>query len=286
MAGVRRSKRRSWLRVGRMGAEPVVLEDGEVEQGVPGLGRLGEGVGLPGEAVQAVAQHAVEPLDPGGAGWGDERADRRLDLDRKQPTLPVAVLDALGQRQVIRHLLARAPHPPLPHRPPIRPGQDRAVVAPAVTAPGERSPAGAGLGLRDGGAREALVVIMAAGVRDDHPTRPILDQAAPAITDIRRVSRDALLVLLLTNDQNSSISTVDRRRSRTSASSIAVACRAASFSQRPIVSYLWPVTSSAARRLPRRITSSSARPISAGGVFSRYSGVPCVSPNHSLQPRQ
>ena len=38
-------------------------------------------------------------------------------------------------------------------------------------------------------------------------------------------------------------------------------------------SYLWPVISSAALRLPRRITTKSARPISSGGAQPVHRGV-------------
>jgi hypothetical protein len=44
-----------------------------------------------------------------------------------------------------------------------------------------------------------------------------------------------------------------------------------------MVSYLCPVISSAALRLPRRITINSARATSCGSVRSRYKGVPYVS---------
>jgi hypothetical protein len=53
-----------------------------------------------------------------------------------------------------------------------------------------------------------------------------------------------------------------------------------------IVSYVCPVISSAARKLPRRITINSAWATSAAGVFRAYIGVPCVSPKYVLQLRQ
>jgi len=45
-----------------------------------------------------------------------------------------------------------------------------------------------------------------------------------------------------------------------------------------IVSYLCPVISSAARKLPRRITINKACATSEAFVFRPYMGVPCVSP--------
>jgi hypothetical protein len=49
-------------------SEPVVLEEGQAEEGIPATSSLGERVGLAGEAAQAVAQGAVEPLEVDGVG--------------------------------------------------------------------------------------------------------------------------------------------------------------------------------------------------------------------------
>ncbi len=123
---------------------------------------------------------------------------------------------------------------------------------------------------------------------DDEAALAVDDHAAPAVAPPRRVLRlEVVALLLLTNDQNSSTSSVESSRSSTNTSvSASACCSAASLSQRPIVSYyLWPVISSAALRLPRRITTSkSVRPTSSGGVCSRYIGVPWVWPNQAPQP--
>src|SRR5215210_3368312 len=260
-----------------------MLEHRQAEQRVPGLGQLGEGVGLPRQAAQPVPEHPVQPLDMHrGRPW-DGRANRRSRLDLQEPTVLITVLDGLGQRQAVWHPERWAAPPPGRHRPPIGAGEHRRIGAPAVAAPGEWPAPGSGLGLPDRCLRQGLLA-PAAGVGDDEAADAVLDQAAPAIADIRRVTRPDVLVLLLTNDQNSSTSTTESPRSRTSAASSAPVCRAASRSQWAIVSYLCPDTSSAARRLPRRMTTSKARPISAGGVRRRYSGVPCVSPNQAPQP--
>src|SRR5215210_370669 len=121
---------------------------------------------------------------------------------------------------------------------------------------------------------------------DDEAALAVLDYQAPALAPSGWVLRGEVTLLLLTNDQNSSTSSVESSRSWTNTSVSASACSVASLSQRPIVSYLWPVISSAARRLPRRITTRSARPTSSGGVRSRYIGVPLVSPNQVPQPLQ
>jgi len=66
----------------------------------------------------------------------------------------------------------------------------------------------------------------------------------------------------------------------------AAAWAAARLSHTLMVSYLCPVISSAARKLPRRITMSKAWATSATGVFSPYIGVPWVSPKYVWQVRQ
>jgi hypothetical protein len=53
-----------------------------------------------------------------------------------------------------------------------------------------------------------------------------------------------------------------------------------------MVSYLWPVISSAALRLPRRITTRRVRATSAGVTRKRYIAVPRVGPNERPQFRQ
>src|SRR5258708_5698899 len=89
----------------------------------------------------------------------------------------------------------------------------------------------------------------------------------------------AILVFFCTNDQNSSISTWLRCRSLANTCVSASAWAAARLSHTLIVSYLCPVISSAARKLPRRITINSASAPTAPAVFTPYTALPCVSPN-------
>jgi hypothetical protein len=122
---------------------------------------------------------------------------------------------------------------------------------------------------------------------DDESGGLVLRQAAPAWPHPGRrgVVWSKYCELLWTKDQNASTSTALRRSSSTKAAVWASAWAAAARSQRPSVSYLWPVSSSAALRLPRRLTTSRLRATSAAGVRSRYSGVPRVGPKVFPQPR-
>src|SRR5947209_5690754 len=159
------------------------------------------------------------------------------------------------------------------------------VGSPAVAAPTHRLPLRTSMGLRDRLGCQGLLA-SSAGVSDGEATLAVLDHQAPTLAPSRRILRCEVALLLRTNDQNSSTSSVEGSRSWTNTSVSASACSAASLSQRPIVSYLWPVISSAALRLPRRITTRSARPTSSGGVRSRYIGVLWVSPNQAPQALQ
>jgi len=81
-----------------------------------------------------------------------------------------------------------------------------------------------------------------------------------------------------TNDQKASISTSSSSRSFTRDSLNASACSCARSSHFRMVSHLWPLISSAPRRLPRRIRISSVRATSSTEVCSPYIAVPYVSP--------
>ena len=152
--------------------------------------------------------------------------------------------------------------------------EDALIAVPSITEPTQRALVGSlhggGHGLLD-----EILVQRAGGAGDHEATVAVLDQAAPALSFVRLAS---CALFFCTNDQNSSISTWLRCRSLANTCVNASAWAAARLSHSLIVSYLCPVISSAARKLPRRITINSACATSAAGVFSLYIGVPCVSP--------
>jgi len=110
---------------------------------------------------------------------------------------------------------------------------------------------------------------------DDKSAGTVLTYASPAL---------AFGSLFLTNDQKASTSTWLRLRSWTRAWVIASACLAAILSHLEIVSYLWPVISSAALRLPRRMSTRSERAISEGGVRRRYIAVQMLDRRNDRRP--
>src|SRR6266536_3276563 len=204
-----------------------------------------------------------------GARWLHCPPQRGTNLHRQQASVLIAMLDGFGQHDRLWH------HPRGPSRfaggcqLAIGPHQDILVAVPAITEPAE----GALAGSLHGGRHcllDQILVQRAGGAGDHEATVAVLDEAAPAFS-IVRLLRCSLF--FCTNDQNSSISTWLRCRSLASTSVMADAWLATRLSHTLIVSYLCPVISSAARKLPRRITINSAWATSAAGVFNPYIGV-------------
>src|SRR6266581_3191097 len=188
----------------------------------------------------------------------------------------IAMLDRLQQRDRLWHdprgTPAFARRQPLA----ISSLEDAWVALPAITEPVQLALLGA-LDRAGHGVLDQFLVQRTAGAGDHEATGPILHQAAPAFSCVRLASCP---LFLCTNDQNSSISTWLRCRSWASTCVMAAAWLAARLSHTLIVSYLCPVSSSAARKLPRRITINRAWATSVAGVFRLYMGVPCVSPKY------
>src|SRR6266566_9380412 len=249
-----------------------------IESGIP----LGESVCLAGEGIEPIAQRPVEPFDMDRTRWLHLRPQYGADLHRQEAPMLIGMLDGLRQGQRLwddqpwTSPLARA------HWLSIGPYQDALVAMPAITEPAER----ALVGPLDGAAHRLLKQVLTqgtGGAGDHEATVPVLHQAAPALPFVRLGS---CALFFCTNDQNSSISTWFSCRSLASTCVRAAAWVAARFSHTLIVSYLCPVISSAARKLPRRITINRACATSAAGVFRPYMGIPCVSPKYLLQVRQ
>src|SRR2546421_9538253 len=266
---------------GPMGPTKVVIEKLQAHQRIPGVIAFGESVRLAGEGVEPITQSAIESFDMHGTRWLHPRPQRGADLHRQQSSMLITMFDRLRQSERLWNHQPGTPPFTRQDRPAIGSLQDAAIAVPAITEPMQFtlvSPLnGGGHSLLD-----ELLAQRASGTGDHEATLPILHQAAPALS---LVGLGCYSVFFCTNDQNSSISTWLRCRSLASTCVMAAAWLAARLSQALIVSYVCPVMSSAARKLPRRITINSAWATSAAGVFNPYMGVPCVSPKEVWQVR-
>jgi hypothetical protein len=265
-----------------MGTDPIVLKELQVDEGIPGSVTFGKRMGLAGQGIEPITKGAVDTLDVDGGRCGDDLAQGGTDLDGEQLAMFIAMLDGLRQTHVWGHdqrgasTLARA------DRLTIGSADDRCIAPPAVAAPCQRT----ALRACDSQGHRSLDQIVAdASTRasGDEAAEAVLHEASPAFASIGFVGST---VFFRTKDQNSSISTVESWRSCVRIAVKASACSLARRSHWPIVSYLWPVISSAARKLPRRITINSAWATSATGVCRRYIGVPSVAPKKRPHPRQ
>jgi hypothetical protein len=188
-------------------------------------------------------------------------------LHAHHPAL-MTTLDRLRQPHPGREHQGRTPPLSRRLRVPIdltnRPSIDR----PSITDPGHAPPARCALARLRHHLRRDLILRRPKAPRHHKTSRPVLAQTSPtrAHPALRGVWVSSLRTLFLTNDQKASTSTSLRCRSWTRTS---VACWAAIRSHRPMVSYLWPVISSAALKLPRRITTSRVRATSATQAIHR-----------------
>src|SRR6266571_973902 len=232
---------------GPMRAMEVVIEELQVHQRIEGGIAFGESVRLAGQGIEPITESSVESFDMHRSRWFHLGPKRGTDLHRQQSSPLITMLDRLRQTE--------------------RLGDDQTGTPPfARVHPLERG--------RDG-LLDPILTHGAGGAGDHEASVAVLDQAAPPFSFVRLLRCS---LFFCTNDQNSSISTWLRCRSLASTCVLATAWLAVRLSHTLIVSYLCPVISSAARKLPRRITTNSAWATSAAGVFNPYIGVPSVSP--------
>lgn len=260
---------------GRMGTNPIVLEQAHYHKRIPGADSLGKTMSLAGQSIQSVPQNAVEPLLV-------NRIRTIHRLSKYPPYLhpynpPSATpLDSLSKT----YSRGRHQRRTSSCAPPVRitiDATDSLGICPLPIAYPRHSllSVGALACLKDD-LWNNFILCGPKAPGDDKSAGTVLTYASPALAR----------ALFLTNDQKASTSTWLRLRSWTRAWVIASACLAAILSHLEIVSYLWPVISSAALRLPRRMSTRSERAISEGGVRRRYIAVPNVGPKERPQAWQ
>ncbi len=266
---------------GAMSSMKIVIKELQTHQCIPRRVALGKRMRLTSEGTQPITQRSIEPLHMHGPGWSHADAQCGTDLHRQEVSMLITMFDRLQQRYRLWDHQRRTPALARQHALTIGSPQDAGIPMPSIAQPSERAMMGS-LDRRVHRLRNQILAEWAGGIGDHEATVPVLDQASPAFSLVR-LSPCALF--FCTNDQNSSISTWLRCRSLARTWVSASAWVAARLSHTLMVSYLCPVISSAARRLPRRMTIKRAWATSAAGVFNPYIGVPCVSPKYVLQVR-
>src|SRR2546426_2289917 len=267
---------------GPMGSMKVVIEELQAHERIPGRIAFGEGVRLAREGIEPITQGAIEPFHMHGPGWLHPYPQRGTDFHREQSSVLITMLDGLRQGECLGDSQPRTSPFARQAALAVGPLEDAPIAVPTIAEPVQF----ALMGPLDRGGHCLLDQVLAqrtGGAGHHETTVPILDEASPAFSLVRL---SLCAFFFCTNDQNSSISTWLSCRSLASTCVMASAWLAARLSHRLMVSYLWPVISSAPRKLPRRITIKRAWATSAAGVFNPYMGVPCVCPKYVLQVRQ
>jgi hypothetical protein len=118
-----------------MGTYPVVLKEVQVDKCIPGGVTFGEGMGFASEGVEPISEGTVNPFNMGGSGFGEELAKRRADLDGKQLSMLISMLDGLGQAHIRRRLQRRPSRPTSVDRLTIRSCENLFIAPPTIAAP-------------------------------------------------------------------------------------------------------------------------------------------------------
>ena len=261
---------------GSMRTNPIVLEQAHYHKRIPGTDLLGKAMSLAGQSIQSVPQNAVEPL------LVNRIRTIYLFLSQYRPHLnsnnpsPVTLLDSLGQTYPRGRHQRRTSPSACPEGVTINATYCLRVSPLPIAYPMHPRLSMGALACLKHDLWNNFILCGPKAPGDDKSAGTVLTYASPALAR----------ALFLTNDQKASTSTWLRLRSWTRASVIASACLAAILSHLEIVSYLWPVISSAALRLPRRMSTRSERAISEGGVRRRYIAVPNVGPKERPQAWQ
>lgn len=267
---------------GVMRTYPIVLKQLHEDQGIPGGVPFGKRMSFASQGIESITQGTIDALNMDGTRFGDHLAQGSADRDGEEFAMLIAMFDGLRQAHVCWHHQRRASTATGTDGLTIGSSQARCIATPAIATPRQGTTLRASN--REGHCSlDEIVADASGGAGGDKATGAILHEASPAFTGISFVG---LPVFFRTNDQNSSISTVERCRSCVRTAVKASACSLARRNHSPIVSYVWPVISSAARKLPRRITINSAWAPSAAEVCKRYIGVPAVSPKKRPHLRQ
>src|SRR4051794_41293340 len=286
---------RSLLAQRRVRAQPVVLEESHLHERVPGAHPLRKAVSVAGDAAKPVSQASVQALHPDRVGIERLLPETVPDRDLRDPAT-LAVLHQLRQ-----------PHAGCEHPAPLRPAADRIPVhradqvpvdtqtvadppdaaTPRRTLARQRHHFGRGflLGRLPAEGHHETAAAMLAHAPPAHAAlllaSPLRCPTQGGTAHLRPLAWPfwSAVTAFPTNDQKASTSTSSNSRSFTSAAVSTSACTPATSSQSRIVSYLWPVISSAARRLPRRMTTAVRRRSHPGWFAARTSAGRSSFPN-------
>ncbi len=275
------------LTQGSMGPNPVVLEQANDHQRIPRGLLFCKGMGFSRQAVEPIAQHPIQSFFVHTIRTPLRFLSQHgMHLNTNDPSIH-SFFDRLGKADILARHQGRTPPSAGRSGIPIHPANSLEIARSSVTEPSHASLVTGALACQAHHIRCHLVFRRSKGPSHHESTGPFLAQTSPPWAHFACLACPCcnICTLFFTKDQKASTSTWLNCSSWTNTSVMASACLDAKRSQRPMLSYLWPVISSAALKLPRRMTISRDRATSATGVRKRYIGVPKVAPKDRPHPR-
>jgi hypothetical protein len=233
------------------------------------------------EGIEPITEAAVDSLDANRTGFGNNFAQNGTELSGKEFSMLIPVLDGLRQAHHGRVLPAED-GPASPNEPAddtLVSGLLHSRATPRYT----RSAHGLACDSEGHRSFDEVITDTSSGTGGDETAGAVLHKASLACAGIGFVR----FPFFRTNDQNSSISTVEgcmQILCEDGCQGFLVLAR----TPQPFANclILVPRNLFCARKLPRRITINSAWATSAAGVCGRYIVVPAVSPKKRSHPRQ
>lgn len=117
----------------------VLIEELQADQRIPRGIPFGKGMRFASEGIEPITESAVNSLDVNRTGFGNDFAQGGADLNRKEFSMLIPVLDGLRQAHLRWDDQGRTAQLPRTDRLTIRPSQDGCIAAPPVATPRQRT---------------------------------------------------------------------------------------------------------------------------------------------------
>jgi hypothetical protein len=117
----------------------VMIEKLQADERIPCGIPFRKGMRFAREGTEPITESAVDSLDVNSTGFGNNFAQSGTDLNRKEFSMLIPVLDGLRQAHLWGDYQRRTAQLPRTDRLTIRSSQDGCIAAPAITTPRQRT---------------------------------------------------------------------------------------------------------------------------------------------------
>src|SRR5258708_12179863 len=184
----------------------VMIEELQADQRIPRGISFRKGMRFASEGIEPITEGAVDSLDVNSTGFGNNFAQNGTDLNGKEFSMLIPVLDGLRQAHLWWYYQRRTAQLPRTNRLTIRSSHDCCIAPPPIATPGQRTALRAcdGEGHRS---FDEFIADTSSDTGDDETAGAALHKATPACAGIGFLP---FPVFFLTDHQNTSLSPARR----------------------------------------------------------------------------